>query len=155
LSTDVIVALPTMVGTLAVLIWNVLDRRRSAFDAQMRQAADFLTGQTQPRSAGIAIIEGARVRLLVRRESAWRTAIIGLLCTQALYQLERSEQGPMRFCTSSASSSCSQPSAATRSSDRRSLPATGRLLAFKVHQPWASELQQPRGDLRWHAHVRS
>jgi hypothetical protein len=92
MNVDLIVALVTLVGTLAVLIWNIIDRRRSAFDDQMSQATDFLTGKTQRRSAGIAIIEGAKERLK-RQEGTWRTAMVGLLCTQAVYLLEWSEQG--------------------------------------------------------------
>lgn len=91
MNVDLIVALVTLAGTLIVLIWNFIDRSQSAFDDRMSQATELLTGRTQRRSAGIAIIEGSKNRLRKRR--AWRTAMVGLLCTQAIYLLEWSEQG--------------------------------------------------------------
>lgn len=91
MNVDLIVALVTLAGTLVVLIWNIIDRRQSAFDARMSQATELLTGKTQRRSAGVAIIEGARGRL--RRRGMWRTAMIGLLCAQARYLLQSSGQG--------------------------------------------------------------
>ena len=91
MNVDLIVALVTLAGTLIVLIWNFIDRSQSAFDNRMSQATELLTGHTQRRSAGIAIIEGAENRL--RRRRTWRTAMVGLLCAQAVYLLEWSEQG--------------------------------------------------------------
>jgi len=93
MSADLIVALITLLGTLMVLIWNIIDRSRSSFEARMSQATEFLTGQTQRRSAGIAIISGFNRRLLRRRETTWRIAMILLLCAQAVYLLEQSDQG--------------------------------------------------------------
>lgn len=55
MSVDLIVALVTLLGTLIVLVWNVIDRSRSSFEDRMSQATEFLTGHTQRRSAGIAI----------------------------------------------------------------------------------------------------
>jgi hypothetical protein len=77
MNVDLIVALVTLAGTLVVLIWNIIDRRQSEFDARMSQATELLTGKTQRRSAGIAIIEGAKDRL--RRRGMWRTERILLL----------------------------------------------------------------------------
>jgi hypothetical protein len=93
MSVDLIVALITLLGTLIVLIWNVIDRSRSSFEERMSQATEFLTGQTQRRSAGIAIISGSSRRLVRRRETSWRIAMILLLCAQAIYLLEQSDQG--------------------------------------------------------------
>ncbi len=90
MSVDLIVALVTLLGTLIVLIWNIIDRSRSSFEDRMSQATEFLTGHTQRRSAGIAIISGSRGRLVRRRAATWRTAMILLLCTQAIYLLEQS-----------------------------------------------------------------
>jgi len=59
----------------------------------MSQATEFLTGHTQRRSAGIAIISASRSRLTRRRGATWRTAMILLLCTQAIYLLEQSGEG--------------------------------------------------------------
>jgi hypothetical protein len=92
-TVDVIVALFTLLGTLIVLTWNIIDRSRSSFEDRMSKATDFLTGGTQKRSAGIAIISGSRRRLTKRREVTWRTAMILLLCTQAIYLLEESGEG--------------------------------------------------------------
>jgi hypothetical protein len=93
MSIDLIVALVTLLGTLIVLIWNIIDRNRSSFEDRMSQATEFLTGHTQRRSAGIAIISGSQRRLGKRRTATWRTAMILLLCTQAIYLLEQSRQG--------------------------------------------------------------
>jgi hypothetical protein len=59
MSVDLIVAVITLLGTLIVLIWNVIDRSRSSFEERMSQATEFLTWETQRRSAGIAIISGS------------------------------------------------------------------------------------------------
>jgi hypothetical protein len=91
MNVDLLVALVTLAGTLIVLIWNFIDRSQSAFDDRMSEATQLLTGHTQRRSAGIAIIEGATSRLGRRR--TWRAAMVGLLCAQAVYLLEWSEQG--------------------------------------------------------------
>ena len=93
MTIDVIVALITLLGTLAVLTWNTIDRSQSSFEKRMSQAADFLTGGTQKRSAGIAIISSSRRRLTKSRETAWRTAMASLLCMQAIYLLEQSGEG--------------------------------------------------------------
>ncbi len=93
MSVDLVVALITLLGTLIVLIWNIIDRSRSSFEERMSQATEFLTGKTQRRSAGIAIISGYSRRLTRRRKTTWRTAMILLLCTQAIYLLEQSGQG--------------------------------------------------------------
>lgn len=93
MTADLTVALVTLLGTMIVLIWNAIDRNRSSFEDRMSQATDFLTGSTQRRSAGIAIISASRKRLGRRREVTWRTAMVLLLCTQAIYLLEQSGQG--------------------------------------------------------------
>jgi hypothetical protein len=93
MNVDLIVALVTLLGTLIVLTWNIIDRSRSSFEERMSKATDFLTGGTQKRSAGIATISSSRKRLARHREVAWRTAIILLLCTQAIYLLEQSDEG--------------------------------------------------------------
>jgi hypothetical protein len=92
-TVDLTVALVTLLGTLIVLTWNIIDRSRSSFEDRMSIATDFLTGGTQKRSAGIAIISSSRARLSGHREVAWRTAIVLLLCTQAIYLLEQSGEG--------------------------------------------------------------
>jgi hypothetical protein len=89
-SVDAIVALAGLLSIVITLGWNIIDRSRSAFDDQMSQATRLLTGGTQNRSAGIAIIEGAEKRLQRWWRKTWRTAIVGLLCSQAVYLLERS-----------------------------------------------------------------
>ena len=93
MTIDVIVALITLIGTLAVLTWSIIDRSQSSFEERMSQATDFLTGGTQKRSAGIAIISSSRTRLAKKRETAWRAAMASLLCTQAIYLLEQSGEG--------------------------------------------------------------
>lgn len=90
-------------GTVLALIWNIVDRTRSAFDDRMSQATELLTGQTQRRSAGIAIIEGSQRRLtgsqrpvikwFIRGNRAWLVGLTGLLCAQAVYLLKSSGQG--------------------------------------------------------------
>jgi hypothetical protein len=92
-TVDVIVALVTLLGTMIVLIWNIIDRGQSSFEERMSQATDLLTGGTQKRSAGIAIIASFRIRLARRRATSWRTAMTLLLCTQAIYLLEQSRDG--------------------------------------------------------------
>lgn len=79
-------------GTLIVLIYNMFDRSRSAFDELMSQATGLLTGKTQRRSAGIAIIEGSQ-RRLIRRKRTWLVAVTGLLSSQAVYLLQSSRSG--------------------------------------------------------------
>lgn len=93
MTVEVVVALITLLGTLIVLSWNIIDRSRSSFEDRMSQATDFLTGGTQKRSAGIAVISGSRRRLARRREVEWRIAMTLLLCTQAIYLLEQSGEG--------------------------------------------------------------
>lgn len=93
MTVDVIVASVTLLGTLIVLIWNIIDRGQSSFEERMSQATDLLTGGTQKRSAGIAIISSFKIRIARRRATSWRTAITLLLCTQAIYLLEQSKEG--------------------------------------------------------------
>lgn len=88
-------AIIALCGTLLVLLFNIFDRSRSAFDDRMVKATELLTGGSQKRSAGIAIIEGARGRLTGSGfgGDAWRQAAIGLLFNQAVYLLECSSEG--------------------------------------------------------------
>jgi hypothetical protein len=103
MNAEVAAAWVALGGTVLVLIWNVVDRTQSAFDDRMSQATELLTGQTQRRSAGIAIIEGSQRRLigsqrpltgwLIRGNRAWPVALTGLLSAQAIYLLKSSGQG--------------------------------------------------------------
>lgn len=78
-----------------------MDRSRSSFDAQMMHATELLTGETQRRSAGVAILEGsirrlrkaAHPRWLSKYFEGWRLATMGLLSNQVIYLLEVSQQG--------------------------------------------------------------
>lgn len=91
----VVGALIALSGTILVLMFNIYDRSRSASNDRMARATELLTGGSQPRSAGIAIMEGS-CRMLKGsrfRHNAWREAAIGLLANQAVYLLERSAEG--------------------------------------------------------------
>jgi hypothetical protein len=103
MKTEVAAAWIALGGTVLALIWNIVDRTRSAFDDRMSQATELLTGQTQRRSAGIAIIEGSQrrltgsqrpvIRCFIRGNRAWLVGLTGLLCAQAVYLLKSSGQG--------------------------------------------------------------
>jgi hypothetical protein len=91
MSAEVAAAWVALGGTLIVLIYNIFDRNMSAFNDRMSQATDLLTGHTQRRSAGIAIIEGSQ-RRIIRSKRTWLMAMTGLLCAQAVYLLKSSGQ---------------------------------------------------------------
>jgi hypothetical protein len=76
-----------LIATLITLRNGRIQQRRQAFDDQMLRAFDLMTGGSQKRSAGIAILEG-RVSLLQRddsRSNDWRLAAIGHLRNQIVY----------------------------------------------------------------------
>ena len=86
--TDCLRQQGSVIGTLAILFagLQLLERRRQDIRSAVLVASQLMTGGTQPRSAGIAIIEG-----VWEDGKHTRGILIPLLANQAVYLLTESE----------------------------------------------------------------